>query len=203
MGKHKKKVYMGVVTALFTILGMLEYVQLMQSFDLPQIILVMPIIGALSMILLGKWSFLVPVLTTGCACLYQIVAGNANAIYELRTNPASIVIVLLECVSVLLVFEMIGIAGGALIRVLIRGKQNRMARILCGMLGVVLSVGSYLAVFHNPLYPVTARVELNQKAEEQWKDSVIADKKIYYSLQSSSYVCRVMMSDGEIQIVGE
>lgn len=201
MKERWKKIRTGLFIILFTVIGLLEYAQLMKSFDLPQVVLVMPLVGALTMITLRKWSFLVPVLTIAFSCMYQITAGNANAIYELRTNATSVAIVLLECLSVLIIFEAIGIGGGALIRVLINKNRKFALGIICCVLGVLVTLGPYLAIFHNPLYPITARMDLKQRAGEQFTDYAIADIKVYYSLQASTYVCRVSMSDGEIRMI--
>lgn len=197
------KIRTGLCVILFTVIGLLEYVQLMESFDLPQIVLLMPVVGALTMITLKKWSFLVPVLTIVFSCMYQITAGNANAIYELRTNATSVALVLLQCLSVLIIFEGIGMGGGALIRVLINKNKKASLGIVSCVLGVIAILGPYVAIFHNPLYPLTARTDLKQKAEQQFTDYEIAEKKIYYSLQDSQYVCRVSMSDGQIRMIYE
>lgn len=197
------KIRTALCVIFFTVIGLLEYVQLMESFDLPQIILLMPVVGALTMITLKKWSFLVPVLTIVFSCIYQITAGNANAIYELRSNATSVALVLLQCLSVLLIFQGMGMGGGALIRVLINKNKKAGLGIVSCVLGLVLTLGPYLTIFHNPLYPLSARLALKQKAEQQFTDYAIGGKRVYYSLQDSQYVCRVSMSDGQIRMIYE
>ena len=63
MKERAKRIKTGLMIIVFVILGTIEYVQLMTSFDLPQVILFMPIIGALAVIFLKKLSFAVPILT--------------------------------------------------------------------------------------------------------------------------------------------
>jgi hypothetical protein len=192
----------GALIAVFSFIGLWEYVQLVKYFDLPQMMLIIPIVGALAMICLKKKSFIVLAGTILLASIYQIVAGESNAISDLQTNAASIAVILLECLSILIVFEMIGIGGGALIRVLLNKKKERAKGILCCVIGVVLVFGPYLALFHNPLYPLTARKKLTAYAEENFTDYAIAEKKVYYSMQVSEYQCRVAMSDGQIRVIG-
>ena len=201
MKERWKTIRTGLLIIAFTIVGVLEYVQLMQSFDLPQMIFVVPLVGAASMIVLRKLSFLVPICTILLSCIYQILAGDANAIASLQTNASSVTIILFECLSILLVFEFIGIGGGVLIRVLINKKKSLTVGIIACVAGVLITVGPYLAMFHNPLYPIMARQQLHQYADEHFTDYAIAEKNVYYSMQTSDYVCRVSMSDGEIRVI--
>lgn len=201
MKERWKTIRTGLLIIAFTIVGVLEYMQLMQSFDLPQMLFVIPLVGAVSMIVLKKLSFLVPVCTILLSCIYQILAGDSNAVARLQTNASSVTIILFECLSILLVFEFIGIGGGALIRVLIDKKKSLAAGIIACVAGVLVTVGPYLAMFHNPLYPILARQQLNKYADEHFTDYAISDKSIYFSMQTSDYVCRVSMADGEIRVI--
>ena len=201
MKERWKTIRTGLLIIAFTIVGVLEYVQLMQSFDLPQMIFVVPLVGAVSMIVLKKLSFLVPVCTVLLSCIYQILAGDANAIARLQTNASSVTIILFECLSILLVFEFIGIGGGALIRALIDKKKSLATGTAACVAGVLITVGPYLAIFHNPLYPITARLQLRQYADEHFTNYAISDKSVYFSMQTSDYICRVSMSDGEIRVI--
>lgn len=103
---------------------------------------------------------------------------------------------------VLLILEAIGIGGGALLRLSQNRNKKLAVRIAACIVGVLVTVGPYLAVYHNPLYPLTARIELNRYAEENLTDYAIANKMVYYSLPNFNYECRVSMSDGKIRIVG-
>lgn len=201
MKERWKTIRTGLLIIAFTIVGLLEYVQLMQSFDLPQMLFVVPLVGAVSMIVLKKLCFFVPVCTILLSCIYQILAGDANAITRLQTNASSVTIILFECLSILIVFEFIGIGGGALIRVLIDKKRSLAAGIIACVAGVLVTVGPYLVMFHNPLYPIMARQQLSRYADEHLADYVIAEKNVYFSMQTSDYICRVSMADGEIRII--
>ncbi len=201
MKEQGKRIRTGILLTFLTVAGFLEYVQLVQEFDLPQIMLVVPLVGALAVVFLEKMAVVVPACTILLACFYQIVAGDTNAIAKLQTSAKSIAIILLECLSILLVFELIGMAGGALVRILVRKKRNMGIAIACAVAGVVLVLGPYVALFHNPLYPVTARRRLTSYAEEHFTDYPIAEKKIYYSMNVSDYQCRVSMADGQIRVI--
>lgn len=201
MKERWRTIRTGLLMIALSVIGLLEYVQLVQAFDLPQMMLVIPLVGALAMILLKKMSFVVPVCTILLACIYQILAGDSNAIAELQTSAASIAIILMECLSILVVFELIGMGGGALIRVLLNKKKGLWIGGICCILGVAIIVGPYFLLFHNPLYPLSARNKLTSYAEEHFTDYPIADKKVYYSMQFSDYQCRVAMADGQIRVI--
>lgn len=202
MRERWKKIRTGTLTIAFIIIGILEYGALMKYFDLPQVMLIVPLIGAASYIFLKKSCLTVFGCTALCSALYQLVAGDANAIARLQTNAVSIAIILFQCLIVLLILEAIGIGGGALI-CLSRNRDKKSAvRITACILGVLVTVGPYLAIYHNPLYPLTARIELNRYVEENLTDYPIANKMVYYSLPNLNYECRVAMSDGKIRIVG-
>lgn len=201
MKERWRTIRTGLIMIALSVIGLLEYVQLVQAFDLPQMLLVIPLVGALAMIFLKKMSFVVPICTILLACIYQILAGDSNAIAELQTNATSIAIILMECLSILVVFELIGMGGGALIRVLLNKKKGLWLGVICCVLGVVVTVGPYFLLFHNPLYPLVARNKLTTYAEEHFTDYPIADKKVYYSMQISDYQCRVAMADGQIRVI--
>lgn len=199
--QRRKLIGTGLLIIVLTIAGLIEYAQLVQAFDIPQMLLVIPLVGALAMILLGKLSFFVPVCTVLLACVYQILAGDSNAVVNLQTNAGSIALILMECLSVLLLFELLGMGGGALIRILIQKKGRLIVGVICCVIGIIVIVGPYLALFHNPLYPVIARRRLGAYAREHFTDYPIADKKIYYSMKVSDYQCRVVMADGQIRVI--
>lgn len=201
MRERWKKIRSGLLIIVFSVIGLLEYIQLMQSFDLPQMLLVIPGLSAVAMIVLKKWSLLVPVCTIFLSCVYQILAGENNAISELQTNAVSVAIILLQCLSILIVFQFIGIGCGMLIRVLIEKKQKLIVGIICCVLGVFIAIGPYVFLFGNPLYPVIARQKLTSFANENFTDYAIAEKKVYYSMQKGDYMCRVSMADGQIRVV--
>lgn len=199
--KHGTMIRTGLIIIVLSVVGLIEYTQLVQSFDLPQMMLVIPLMGALAMIFLGKWSFAVPGCTIFLSCIYQILAVSSNALAELQTNTRSIVIILLECLSVLLVFELVGMAGGALVRILVKKKKALWLGVICLVAGVILTLGPYFILFRNPLYPLLARQKLVSYAEEHFTDYPIVEKNVYYSMNVSDYRCRVVMSDGQVRII--
>ena len=80
MRERWKKIRTGTLTIAFIIIGILEYGALMKYFDLPQVMLIVPLIGAASYIFLKKSCLTVFGCTALCSALYQLVAGDANAI---------------------------------------------------------------------------------------------------------------------------
>ena len=114
MRERWKKIRSGLLIIVFSVIGLLEYIQLMQSFDLPQMLLVIPGLSTVAMIVLKKWSLLVPVCTIFLSCVYQILAGENNAISELQTNAVSVAIILLQCLSILIVFQFLAFPNFAL-----------------------------------------------------------------------------------------
>ena len=74
-----KRLRTGLLIIAFSAIGMLEYVQLVQAFDLPQMMLVVPVVSVIAMLLLGKYSFFVPVCTIVLASAYQILAGSEKS----------------------------------------------------------------------------------------------------------------------------
>ena len=51
-----KRLRTGLLIIALSVIGMLEYVQLVQAFDLPQMLLVVPVVSVIAMLLLGKYS---------------------------------------------------------------------------------------------------------------------------------------------------
>lgn len=196
-----KRLRTGLLIIAFSAIGMLEYVQLVQAFDLPQMMLVVPVVSVIAMLLLGKYSFFVPVCTIVLASAYQILAGSENAIAELQTSARSIAIILFECLLVLMIAQFIGLGLGAAARILGKKNKKRVVKIVIGVVFAVVSLVPYLLLFHNPLYPMTARHRLKSFADKTITDYLIADKKVYYSLNDSRYMCRVIMSDGQVRVL--
>ena len=54
-----KRLRTGLLIIAFSAIGMLEYVQLVQAFDLPQMMLVVPVVSVIAMLLLGKYLSLI------------------------------------------------------------------------------------------------------------------------------------------------
>ena len=106
MKERWKKIRVGVWIVVLVVIGVVEYIQLMDSFDLPQVMLIMPIVGAVAFITLRKYSFVVPVFTILFASAYQIVAGNSNAMTYLQSDAGSIARILMYVLPVCMVFEL-------------------------------------------------------------------------------------------------
>ena len=53
-----KRLRTGLLIIAFSAIGMLEYVQLVQAFDLPQMMLVVPVVSVIAMLLLENTVFL-------------------------------------------------------------------------------------------------------------------------------------------------
>lgn len=201
MKERWKTIRIAIWMIVYIILGVWQYVQLMKYFDLPQILMIAPLLGAAAMLTLKKRSFFVLAGTVVLSCMYQILAGDANAVARLQTNAVSVTVILFQCLSVLILLELVGMGGGALLRFLLDKEKKLLMRIVTCTLGVLLIVGPYLVMFHNPLYPIMARKELKTYAEEHFTDYPIAGKMVYFSMQNSDYVCRVLMADGQIRVI--
>ena len=128
-----KRLRTGLLIIAFSAIGMLEYVQLVQAFDLPQMMLVVPMVSVIAMLLLGKYSFFVPVCTIVLASAYQILAGSENAVAELQTSARSIAIILFECLLVLMIAQFIGLGLGAAARTIGKKNKKRVVKIVIGV----------------------------------------------------------------------
>lgn len=199
MNERIKRVLSGTGILLFIVAGVLEYIQLMYSFDLPQIMLVMPLLGALGMIVWGKKAWIIPVGVALLSCMYQIVAGEQNAVSFLQTDASGVWQVIFYVLPYCLLFELIGMGGGALIRVLTVGKKKKTVGILCLIVGILITVLPYTCLFRNPLYPIQARMTLSDYADTAYGDYEISGKNYYFNLSTSCYECRIVMSDGVIR----
>ena len=102
---------------------------------------------------------------------------------------------------VLMIAQFIGLGLGAAARTLGKKNKKRVVKIVIGVVFAVVSLVPYLLLFHNPLYPMTARHRLKSFADKTITDYPIADKKVYYSLNDSRYMCRVIMSDGQVRVL--
>lgn len=200
MRERWNRIRTGVWITVFSAMGALEYIQLMYSFDLPQVILLMPFIGALSYIVLQKPGFFVLIGTTLLSCLFQIFAGDANAVSQLSADTAGIAYVILYVLPICLIFEAVGMGAGVLIRVCINKRGRSASVVVCLVLGFFLVIGPYEVLYRNPLYPLQARLKLNQYVDETYTDYEISKRDIYFDLNMSSYRCRVIMADGRIRL---
>lgn len=172
---------------IFTVAGVWEYIQLYANYDLPQVMVLMPLIGCLTAIFLRKYGFIVPAAVVVMSVIYQFMESRADALAESGM-----------LLPVPILFLMLGIAGGFLVRVLINGNKPRAVGIVCCVLGVVLTFGVGVAVFRNPLYPFVAHHSMNSYAEKYDSEEYPVSKVwIYFNMTNMEYEGQVIMSDGE------
>lgn len=187
MKERSEIIWAGLGIIIFTVAGMWEYIQLYANYDLPQVMVVMPLIGCLAAVLLRKYSFIVPGTVVIMSVIYQFMESRTDALAK-------------SCMllPVPVLFLMLGIAGGFLVRVLINGNKPRAVGIVCCVLGVVLTFGAGVAVFRNPLYPFAARHSMNSYAEKYNSEEYPVGKVwVYYNTANMEYEGQVIMSDGE------
>lgn len=186
MKKHSEIIWTGLGIIILTVAGVWEYIQLYANYDFPQVVVVMPLIGFLAAVFFQKYSFVVEGAVIVMSAIYQFLESQTNALAEVgRVMPVPGVTL------------MLGIAGGFLVRVLINGKKPRAVGIVCCVLGVVLTFGTGVAAFRNPLYPFVARHALNSYAEKYDSGEYPVSKVwIYFNMESMEYEGQVIMSDG-------
>ncbi len=194
MKERFRKIMKGLTILLCSVAGMWEYMQVFMYYDLPQAIIVLPVIGAIATIVLGKWGFLVLATTSALGIVFQLVADSANGLGFVGMSKVSIIINILLIVVVMMA---IGMVAGLLIRVLMLRKKSFAVGMVCCVIGVILTFGVGIRIFGNPLYPVKARVAIHKYAEKYRTDSYpISEIVVYYSLEAGQYHGQVVMSDG-------
>ncbi len=195
MKERFKKIMTGLGIVIFSVVGLWEYMQMYLYYDLPQIVVIMPICGCVAAVCLRKLSFVVPVTTILVCIVYQLVEKNVTIFQGFVIN--SKINTILNILPVILIFMFIGIAGGFLIRVLINRKKRLAVGILCCAVGVALTVATGIAMFGNPLYPFLARHAVNSYAERFNTDTYrVGEVSVFYSVDDLEYQGLVVMSDG-------
>ncbi|MCI8364445.1 MAG: hypothetical protein HFG34_05790 [Eubacterium sp.] len=194
MKERFKKISAGLLITLLSLVGLWEYMQLYLFFDIPQAVVILPVVGALSAILLKKLGWVVPGAAVLICIVYQLVEKRSSSVGIVETSKVKVI---LSILPVIIIFMILGIAGGFLVRVLIRRKRSLAVGIFCCLLGVFLTFGSSVVMFGNPLYPFMAKASINQYAKKFQSDSYkISEVSVYYSLEDLQYQGRVVMSDG-------
>ena len=184
---------MGII--LFSIVGLWEYMQMQLGYDVPQVVVVMPVAGMLAAVCLQRFSFLVPVCTIVISVVYQLVGGEK--INQIVIN--SKINTILNLLPYIILFEMLGIAGGFLIRVLLNRKKPLGVAIACGIAGLVLTFGSGVVMYGNPLYPFLAGHAITSYAQKyETEEYKISRVVVSYSMEDMEYQGKVVMSDGVI-----
>lgn len=194
MKERFKKISAGLLITLLSLVGLWEYMQLYLFFDIPQAVVILPVVGALSAILLKKLGWVVPGVAVLICIVYQLVEKRSSSVGIVETSKVKVI---LSILPVIIIFMILGIAGGFLVRVLIRRKRSLAVGIFCCLLGVFLTFGSSVVMFGNPLYPFMAKASINHYAKKFQSDSYkISEVSVYYSLEDLQYQGRVVMSDG-------
>lgn len=196
MKERFKKIMTGLFIIIFSLVGLWEYIQLYMFFDLPQAVIVLPIVGALAVVCLKKLSFLVPVVTIVISIVYQLVETRSSVVGIVELSKINI---LLNILPIMILLMFIGIGGGFLVRVLLNGKKSKIVGVICCVLGVVVTFGGGIMIFGNPFYPIMARSAISQYAEKFDKeDYQVSEVSVYYSMEDLEYAAKVIMSDGYV-----
>ncbi len=185
MKERFQKIMKGLLILVCSIGGLWEYMQLSTMYDMPQVVFVVPLFGMVAAIFLRKLSFLVLGTTSALAIVFQMVQE------KIQIN------IILNNLPVILLFMMLGIAGGFLVRVLINRKKPLVVGIICCILSVFVAFGFGFVAFGNPLYSAQARMAIDKYADKYRSDEYpVSEVEIYYSYDDMEYHGQVVMSDG-------
>lgn len=196
MKERFKKIMNVLYLVIFSIAALWEYMQFFMYYDLPQIVVILPIIGLLAAVALKKWSFLLLGTTTLMAVVFQLIEDPQDGLGYVDTSKITIILKILPAV---LLFFVIGIVAGLLVRMAFRKDRHISLRILFCGLGVLLALAAGIVLFRNPLYPFVARHQIHQYAQKyDKKEYPVSDVVVYYSYTDLQYLGRVVMSDGVI-----
>lgn len=196
MRERLKIILTGLGIIIFAVTGLWEYIQMFLYFDIPQVIVVMPVAGMLAAISLRKYCFAVLPSMIAVSVVYQLVEDQASVI---GSTDSSKIQIMLNILPILVAFMLIGIGGGFLVRVLINRKKSGAAGIICCVLGVLVTFGGSLVMFRNPLYPFMARYAIRQYADQYDSEHYkVSEVVVYFSYEELEYQGRVVMSDGVI-----
>lgn len=196
MKERFKKISFGLLIILYSLIGMWEYMQLYLYFDLPQAVVILPVVGFVAVLTLKKLGFAVPVVTLVISIVYQMMENRSSSLGIVESSKINII---LNILPIILLFILIGIAGGFLVRVLINANKSKVIGIICCVLGIVLTFGGGVLMFGNPLYPFLARTAIHNYAEKyDNKDYKISEVSVFFSLEELEYQGRVIMSDGYV-----
>lgn len=193
--ERKRIIFTGLGILLFSIAGLWEYMQMQTGFDVPQTVVVMPVVGMLCAVCLQKSGFIVPVCTIVISVVFQMVSGEEFKQIVINSKINTI----LNLLPYIIIFEMLGMAGGFLIRVIINRKKPVAAGIICGIAGLFLTFGSGVLMYGNPLYPFLARQAVTSCAKKyDTGEYKISQVIVSYSMEDMEYQGKVVMSDGVI-----
>lgn len=196
MKERFKKIMNVLALVIFSIAALWEYMQFYMYYDLPQIVVVLPIIGLLAAVALKKWSFILLGTTALTSIVFQFIEDPQDGLGYVDTSKIEIIVKILPAV---LLFLLIGIAAGLLVRAAFRKDRHISLRILFCGLGIIVAFAAGIILFRNPLYPFIARHQIHQYAQKyDTKEYPVSDVVVYYSYTDLQYLGRVVMSDGVI-----
>ncbi|CDD35345.1 unknown [Roseburia sp. CAG:309] len=196
MKERFKKLMNVLALVIFSIAALWEYMQFYMYYDLPQIVVVLPIIGLLAAVALKKWSFILLGTTALTSIVFQFIEDPQDGLGYVDTSKIEIIVKILPAV---LLFLLIGIAAGLLVRVAFRKDRHISLRILFCGLGIIVAFAAGIILFRNPLYPFIARHQIHRYAQKyDTKEYPVSDVVVYYSYTDLQYLGRVVMSDGVI-----
>ncbi len=185
MKERFQRIMKGLLILVCSVGGLWEYMQLSTNYDMPQVVFVVPVFGMLAAIFLRKLSFVVLGTTAALAVVFQMVQEN----FQINT--------ILNNLPVIIIFMLLGIGGGFLVRVLLNKKKPLVVGIVCCVLGVVVAFGYGVVAFGNPLYPIQARMAIDNYADKyRSEDYPVSEVEVYYSYNAMEYHAQVVMSDG-------
>ena len=121
MKERFKKIMNVLYLVIFSIAALWEYMQFFMYYDLPQIVVILPIIGLLAAVALKKWSFLLLGTTTLMAVVFQLIEDPQDGLGYVDTSKITIILKILPAV---LLFLLIGIVAGLLVRMAFRKDRH-------------------------------------------------------------------------------
>ena len=99
MKERWKKISTGLIVVFLSVAGLWEYMQLYLYFDLPQAIVILPMIGAIAQIILKKFGWIVPVLTAVISVVYQLVEKRSSCVGIVELSRAKVLLSILPVMN--------------------------------------------------------------------------------------------------------
>ncbi len=199
MDKKKKFILSALGLVLGAVAGLWEYMQIFMYYDIPQAVFVLPVVGLIVSVFLGKFSWILLPSVAACSIVFQAITEGKNVMGPVLQTKAAMVLNILPMV---LIFLCVGICAGLVLRVFTGKKAKTPVRIACLILAVVMTFGVGIFVFRNPIYPIMAHVKLNNYAKKYNQSNYpVSDVNTYFSYDDMDYQARVEMADGAIHVI--
>ena len=197
--RNKQKKFYFLLKSLAIVVASLvalwEFIQLFVSYDIPQVIVIMPIIGLLTALIVGKYFFIPTVLGLIMSAAYL----NFEKEPQFIANNASDISTFLNLGIIIVVFTFIGAVGGLILRKAVKGLDTKVLRPILAVVGIALAIAPGIVFYRNPLYPIFPRTSISEAAKQFEKtDYKIVKTTILYNFDSLEYEARVVMVDGVI-----